>query len=170
VRFAARELGVEGSDELFVGPTAIAFVKGDAAAVAKSLRDFARINPALVVKGGLLGTKVLSSAEVTTLADLPSRDTLLAQLAGAFQAPIQQFAGLLQALPRSFAYGLKALIDKQGGVPAAADESSPAAAADPDGSTDTADQGGPAAADQNDSTDATDQDSAPTAESVSTEE
>jgi large subunit ribosomal protein L10 len=169
VRLAARELGVEGSDELFVGPTAIAFVKGDAAAVAKSLRDFARLNPALVVKGGFLGTKVLSSAEVTTLADLPSRETLLAQLAGAFQAPIQQFAGLLQALPRSFAYGLKALIDKQGGVPATADESTPAAA-DHDVSSDAADQGAPAATDENDSTDATDQDSASTAEPVSTEE
>jgi large subunit ribosomal protein L10 len=117
VRFAARELGVEGTDELFVGPTAIAFVKGDAAAVAKSLRDFARTNPNLVVRGGLLGGKVLNQADVTALAELPPRETLLAQLVGAFQAPIQQFAGLLQALPRNFAYGLKALIEKndQGG-------------------------------------------------------
>ena len=152
VRFAARELGVEGSDELFVGPTAIAFVKGDAAAVAKSLRDFARVNPSLVVKGGLLGTKVLSPAEVTTLAELPSRETLLAQLAGALQAPIQQFAGLLQALPRNFAYGLKALIEKSGGVPIAAEQTDGAPAADP---TD-----GPAA----DPTDG------PAAETASTEE
>jgi large subunit ribosomal protein L10 len=112
VRFAARELGVEGTDELFVGPTAIAFVSGDSAAVAKSLRDFARTNPNLVVKGGVLGNKVLSSADVTALADLPPRDVLLAQLGGALKAPMQQFAGLLQALPRNFAYGLKALIDK----------------------------------------------------------
>jgi large subunit ribosomal protein L10 len=117
VRFAARELGVEGSDDLFAGPTALAFVKGDAAAVAKSLRDFARTNPHLVVKGGLLGSKVLSPADITTLADLPSRETLLAQLAGALQAPIQQFAGLLQAVPRGFAYGLKALIDQNAEPP-----------------------------------------------------
>jgi large subunit ribosomal protein L10 len=158
VRFAARELGVEGSDELFLGPTAIAFVKGDAAAVAKSLRDFARTNPNLVVKGGLLGTKVLSSADVTTLADLPSRDTLLAQLAGALQAPIQQFAGLLQALPRHFAYGLKALIEKSGGVPAEA------VAVESDGAT-------AAAEDQSDgATAAADQTDGATAETASTEE
>jgi large subunit ribosomal protein L10 len=168
VRFAARELGVEGSDELFLGPTAIAFVKGDAAAVAKSLRDFARTNPNLVVKGGLLGTKVLSSADVTTLADLPSRDTLLAQLAGALQAPIQQFAGLLQALPRNFAYGLKALIEKSGGVPAAAEEEEssgvPAAAEESDGAT-------AAAEDQSDAaTAAADQTDGAAAETASTEE
>ncbi|MDQ1424989.1 MAG: large subunit ribosomal protein, partial [Acidimicrobiaceae bacterium] len=154
VRFAARELGVEGSDELFIGPTAIAFVKGDAAAVAKSLRDFARTNPNLVVKGGFLGTKVLSPAEVTTLADLPSRETLLAQLAGAFQAPIQQFAGLLQALPRNFAYGLKALLEKSGGVPIAADDqtegTATATADQAEGATAIADQaeGATATADQ----------------------
>jgi large subunit ribosomal protein L10 len=171
VRFAARELGVEGSDELFVGPTAIAFVKGDAAAVAKSLRDFARGNPNLVVKGGFLGTKVLSPAEVTTLADLPSRDTLLAQLAGALQAPIQQLAGLLQALPRNFAYGLKALIEDKGGVPIVADQpDSPAAVGNE--STDAADESGgaPAAADQTDGATAADQTDGPAAEPASTEE
>jgi large subunit ribosomal protein L10 len=182
VRFAARELGVEGSDELFVGPTAIAFVKGDAAAVAKSLRDFARTNPNLVVKGGLLGTKVLSSADITTLADLPSRETLLAQLAGALQAPIQQFAGLLQALPRNFAYGLKALIEKSGGVPAAAEQTDgpvadeqtdgPAAAEQTDAATAVADQtDGPAAADQNDgATAVADKTDGAAAEPASTEE
>src|SRR3954469_1801792 len=116
VRFAAHDLGLE-IDELLVGPTAIAFVDGDAAAVAKALRDYARTNPALVVKGGLLGTKALSADEVRALAELPSRDVLLSQLAGAMAAPMQQFAGLLQALPRNLAYGLKALIDERGGVP-----------------------------------------------------
>jgi len=101
-------------------------VNGDAAAVAKTLRDFAKTNPNLVLKGGLLGTKVLSAKDVEALADLPPRDVLLAQLAGAFQAPLTMFAGLLQALPRNFAYGLKALIDKQGGAPS----SSPATAGD----------------------------------------
>src|SRR4051794_1655416 len=116
VRFAARDLGLE-IDELLTGPTAITFVDGDAAAVAKALRDYARANPALVVKGGLLGTKALSADEVRALAELPSRDVLLSQLAGALAAPMQQFAGLLQALPRNFAYGLKALLDERGGMP-----------------------------------------------------
>jgi large subunit ribosomal protein L10 len=101
-------------------------VTGDVAAVAKALRDAAKTNPHLVVKGGLLGTKVLSADDVQTLADLPPRDVLLAQLAGAFQAPLVQFAGALQALPRNFAYGLKALIDQGGASGAAPDPATPA--------------------------------------------
>ena len=94
-----------------MGPTAIAFVNGDAVAVAKSLRDFAKTNPNLTVKGGLLGTKVLSAAEAGALADVAPREVILAQLAGALAAPLVKMAGLLQALPRNFAYGLKALLD-----------------------------------------------------------
>ncbi len=124
-RLGARSAGIDTLDEMLTGPTAIAFVEGDAAAVAKALRDYARGNPALVVKGGLLGQRVLTANEVTALADLPSREVILAQLAGALQAPIAQFASLLAALPRNFAYGLKALIDQQGGV--AAEERAPAA-------------------------------------------
>src|SRR6059036_1316583 len=93
VRFAARDLGLE-IDELLTGPTAIAFVDGDAAAVAKALRDYARINQNLVVKGGLLGDKVIDASSVTALADLPSREQLLSQIAGLFAAPMQQFASL----------------------------------------------------------------------------
>jgi large subunit ribosomal protein L10 len=130
VRFAARDLGLEIED-LLIGPTAIAFVEGDAAAVAKALRDYARTNPSLVVKGGLLGTKSLSADQIRALAELPSRDVLLSQIAGALAAPMQQFAGLLQALPRNFAYGLKALIDERGGVPEPEAEA-PAAAAQPE--------------------------------------
>jgi large subunit ribosomal protein L10 len=126
VRFAARDLGLE-IDELLTGPTAIAFVEGDAAAVAKALRDNARTNPSLVVKGGLLGTKALSADEVRALAELPSREVLLSQLAGAMAAPLQQLAGLLQALPRNFAYGLKALLDERGGVPEPEAEAEPEA-------------------------------------------
>jgi large subunit ribosomal protein L10 len=114
VRFAARDMGADELESLLTGPTAITFVTGDAAAVAKTLRDYARINQNLVVKGGILGGKVLSARDVQALADLPSRDVLLAQLAGAFQAPLAKMAGLLQALPRNFAYGLKALIDQGG--------------------------------------------------------
>ena len=127
VRFAARDLGLEIED-LLTGPTAIAFVDGDPVNVAKALRDFARTNPALVVKGGLLGDKTLSAAESQALADVEPREVLLAKLAGAMAAPMVQFAGLLQALPRNFAYGLQALIDQKGGAPAAGDE----APAEPD--------------------------------------
>src|SRR5947208_9845925 len=116
VRFAVRELGMEALEEMLLGPTAIAFVDGDAAAVAKSLRDFSRTNPALVIKGGVLGETVLSAQDANALAELPSRDQLLAQLAGAIAAPLQQLAGLLAAIPRNFAYGLRALADEQGGL------------------------------------------------------
>jgi large subunit ribosomal protein L10 len=119
VRFAARDLGLSDLEQLLTGPTAIAFVDGDAVGVAKALRDYARTNPHLVVKGGVLGSKVMTAADTTALADLPSRDVILARLAGAFAAPMQQFAGLLAAVPRNFAYGLKALID-QGGTTAPA--------------------------------------------------
>jgi large subunit ribosomal protein L10 len=118
VRLGARDAGIDVLDSLLTGPTAIAFVDGDAAAVAKALRDYAKTTPNLVVKGGLLGQRLLTPGDVAALADLPSRESVLAQLAGALQAPIAQFAGLLAALPRNFAYGLKALIDQQGGVPA----------------------------------------------------
>ena len=99
--------------DLLTGPTAIAFVKGDVSAVAKSLRDFSRANPNLVVKGGVVGTGLLSASDINVLADLPPRDTLLAQFAGALAAPLQQLAGLIQALPRNLAYGISALIDQR---------------------------------------------------------
>ena len=124
VRFAAHDLDLE-IDELLTGPTAIAFVDGDPVNVAKALRDFAKTNPALVVKGGLLGDKALSAAETQALADVEPREVLLARLAGAMAAPMVQFAGLLQALPRNFAYGLKALIE-QGGAPRAPADEAPA--------------------------------------------
>lgn len=113
VRRAAAELGLTDLDPLLVGPTAIAFVDGDAVAVAKSLRDFARTNPNLTIKGGLLGTTVLSAADAGALADVAPREVLLAQLAGALAAPLVKMAGLLQALPRNFAYGLAALVEKR---------------------------------------------------------
>ena len=120
VRFAAREAGLE-LDEMLTGPTAIAFVgdrpdgaPGDAVPVAKALRDFARTYPALVVKGGVMDDRSLSADDARALADVEPREVLLARLAGGLAAPMQQFAGLLEALPRNFAYGLSALIDKGG--------------------------------------------------------
>jgi large subunit ribosomal protein L10 len=128
VRFAVRELGLEIED-LLTGPTAIAFVptdgSGDPVTVAKALRDFAKGNPHLVVKGGVLGEEILSEADAKALADIAPREELLAQLAGLIAAPMQQFAGLLQAVPRDFAYGLRALID-QGGAPGAPASETPA--------------------------------------------
>jgi len=115
VRLAAREVVEDRLDPFLSGPTAITFVRGDAAAVAKMLRDYAKGHQALVLKGGLLGEKVVSATDIEALADLPPRDVLLAQLAGALQAPLVKLAGLLQALPRNFAYGLAALIDLRGG-------------------------------------------------------
>ena len=128
VGFATRELGLS-LDDMLTGPTAIAFITtkpdgtpGDAVSVAKVLRDAARTNPSLVVKGGVLGETLLSADEARALADVAPREELLARLAGGLAAPMVQFAGLLQALPRNFAYGLSALIEKGGapGSPAAA--------------------------------------------------
>ena len=143
VRFAVRDLGLE-IEELLTGPTAIAFVPtddSDPVNVAKALKEFAKTNDALVVKGGLLGDKVLSADEIKALAEVAPREELLAKLAGGMAAPMQQFAGLLQAMPRNFAYGLRALID-QGGAPGAA----PAEAESPTPDASTA-EAAPASAD-----------------------
>lgn len=112
-RIAVRDAGLEGLEEILVGPTAMTFVTGDIAGAAKALRDSSKTMPALVIKGGVLGGVALSAADVNALADLPSREELLARIAGAFQAPLVKTAGLLSALPRKFAYGLQALIEKQ---------------------------------------------------------
>lgn len=121
VRIASRELGHE-IDEMLTGPTAIAFVPDeegvDPAVVAKALKAFGKDNPALVMKGGLLGDRVLSADDIKALADVAPRAELLARLAGGLAAPMQQFASALQALPRNLAYGLAALIEK-GGAPGA---------------------------------------------------
>jgi large subunit ribosomal protein L10 len=109
----ARQAGVAGLDDMLVGPSALTFVTGDVAAAAKALRDASKANPLLILKGGSMGGKVLSAKDVEALAELPSREVLLAQFAGALQAPMSKMAGLLQAMPRNFAYGLKALIDQK---------------------------------------------------------
>jgi large subunit ribosomal protein L10 len=111
-------IAIDGGDyqllsEYLSGPSALTFVQGDISAVAKALRDFSRNNPLLVIKGGLADGSLLSASDLAALADLPSREVLLARLAGAIAAPMQQMAGLLQALPRSFAYGLSALVEQR---------------------------------------------------------
>jgi large subunit ribosomal protein L10 len=111
---AAREAGVDGIEEHLVGPTAIAFIDGDPVIVAKGLRDFARTNPQLVIKGGVLDGKFMSPDEVRRLADLESRDVLLAKVAGALQGVLQQ-AVSLAAAPLSQAARLFAALEKAAG-------------------------------------------------------
>jgi large subunit ribosomal protein L10 len=94
---AAREAGVPGIEEHLVGPTAIAFIDGDPVIVAKGLRDFARLNPLLVIKGGVLDGKFLSPDEVRKLADLESREVLLAKVAGGMKGVLQQAVSLVSA-------------------------------------------------------------------------
>jgi large subunit ribosomal protein L10 len=94
---AAREAGVDGIDDLLVGPTAITFVDGDPVVVAKGLRDFARSNPLLVIKGGFLEGRSLDADEVRKLADLESREVLLSRVAGGMQGVLQQAISLVSA-------------------------------------------------------------------------
>lgn len=167
VRRATKDLDIEADLEGdLTGPTALAFVgqkpdgtPGDAVMVAKALQAFAKSNPLLVVKGGLLGTHVLDADSAKALANVAPREELLARLAGGMAAPMREFAALLQAVPAKFAYGLQALIEAGGAAgaptdaapadaettdeaPAPADEEeTPAAAADetPADAGDTAD-------------------------------
>jgi large subunit ribosomal protein L10 len=108
---AAREAGVDVLEEHLVGPTAIAFIDGDPVVVAKGLRDFARANPQLVIKGGVLDGKFMSPDEVRKLADLESREVLLAKVAGALQGVLQQAISLVSA-PLSEAARLFAALEQ----------------------------------------------------------
>jgi large subunit ribosomal protein L10 len=136
-KIAASEAGVVGFDDLLVGPTAIAFIKGDAVEVAKGLRDFARANSPLVIKGGILDGKTLTVGEIARIADLESREVLLGKLAGAMLATLQNAAALFNAPLAQVARLAAALQDKaaedpsvlRGGV------GEPAAAAEPGDST-----------------------------------
>lgn len=111
-RRAAAEAGVSIDDSLLVGPTAIAFVKGDPVAAAKGLREFAKTNPLLVIKGGVVEGKSLTAAEVHQIADLESREVLLAQIAGVLKALPSRAAGLFQAPLSQVARLAQALADK----------------------------------------------------------
>jgi large subunit ribosomal protein L10 len=110
---AAADAGIPGLDELFTGPTALAFVHGDVVEAAKGLRDFARTNPLLVIKGGVFEGQAMSAAEVGKLADLESREVLLAKLAGAMKANLSKAAALLQAPLAQTARLAAALQDKR---------------------------------------------------------
>jgi large subunit ribosomal protein L10 len=146
-KIGAKNAGVEGIDDMLQGPSAIAFVKGDPVEAAKAIRDFAKENPLLVIKGGLMDGKVLTAKEIGKLADLESREVLLAKLAGAmnasltkaaylFNAPLAQAARVLGAL-RDAATANPSILNGGAGTPAPAaevdtettvDEAAPAAA------------------------------------------
>jgi large subunit ribosomal protein L10 len=138
-RRAAADAGLTIDDALLAGPTAIAFVKGDPVDAAKGLREFARVNPLLVIKGGVLDGKAISAAEVAKIADLESREVLLAKLAGALKALPTRAAGLFQAPLSQMARLAKALEDKkEAGAPAPAAADSAAHVVSDDAATDEA--------------------------------
>ncbi len=110
---AAREAGVEGFDAQLAGPSAIAFVTGDPVEVAKGLRDFAKANPQLVVKGGVLDGRLVTAADITTLADLESREVLLAKAAGAMKAKLYQAAYMFTANTAQAVRTIDALREKR---------------------------------------------------------
>ncbi|MFI7127743.1 50S ribosomal protein L10 [Nonomuraea sp. NPDC050153] len=112
-KIAANQAGYSGLDDLLAGPTAIAFVSGDVVEAAKGLRDFAKANPLLVIKGGVLEGKTLDATEITKLADLESREVLLAKLAGALKAKQSAAAAVFAALPTQMAQLAEALRAKR---------------------------------------------------------
>jgi large subunit ribosomal protein L10 len=132
---AAADAGLPIDDSLLTGPTAIAFVHGDPVEAAKGLRDFARANPVLVIKGGVLDGKALTAAEIAKIADLESREVLLAKLAGALKALPTRAAGLFQAPLSQVARLAKALEEKKPAAEAAAASEDAAAAVDAEQTT-----------------------------------
>jgi large subunit ribosomal protein L10 len=166
-KIAARDAGVDSFEEQLSGPSAIAFITGDAVLAAKGLRDFARANPALVIKAGVLDGKPLTASEITKLADLESREVLLAKLAGAmaaslqgavslFAAPLSQTARLVEAL--------RARTEQAPPEPAAASEPpEPAAASEPPEPAAASEPPEPAAASEPPETGETPPDVTPTA-------
>jgi large subunit ribosomal protein L10 len=130
-KIAAKQAGVSAFDSMLAGPSAIVFVSGDPVEVAKGLREFAKTNPLLVIKGGVLDGKPLSGADISKLADMESREVLLAKLAGAMLASLSQAATLFQAPLSKAARTIEALRlqVEAGAPPAPAAEAAPAEAA-----------------------------------------
>ncbi len=145
---AAKEAGVSAFDGMLEGPSAIAFVEGDAVEAAKSLRDFAKAHPLLVIKGGVLDGKPLSAEEITKLADLESREVLLAKLAGVLNASLAKavylFAAPLSQAARTID-ALRAKVEEAGlATPATTEapaEETPAVADAPEATADVAEGG-----------------------------
>jgi large subunit ribosomal protein L10 len=129
-KIAAKDAGLELDDELLTGPTAIAFIRGDAAAAAKGLKEFTKDNPLLVIKGGVLEGKTLSVDEVKKIADLEPREVLLAKLAGAMKGNLTKAAVVFNALPTKMAQLAEALKEKKPADAAPAAEAPAEAPAD----------------------------------------
>ncbi|MGI5147430.1 50S ribosomal protein L10 [Plantactinospora sp. CA-294935] len=110
---AATDAGIAGLDELFTGPTALTFVSGDVVEAAKGLREFAKANPRLVIKGGVFEGRAITADEVNKLADLESREVLLAKMAGAMKGSLSKAAALFQAPLAQTARLAAALQDKR---------------------------------------------------------
>ena len=126
IKRAASDAGVEGLDELFAGPTAIAFVTGEPVDAAKAIKTFAKEHKALVIKGGYMDGRALSVAEVERIADLESREVLLAKLAGAMKGNLANAAGLFNAPLSQFARLAAALQEKKAAAEPASAEPAPA--------------------------------------------
>jgi len=160
-KLAAAEAGVGSElDGLLTGPSAIAFVNGDVVEAAKGLRDFARANPVLVIKGGVLDGRAVTPAEIEKLADLESREVLLAKLAGGMKASMARAAAVMSALPVQMAQlseALRAKLEAEGGASTSAPEAG--ATADSDAADSDAADSDAADSDAADS-DSTDSDSA----------
>lgn len=112
-KIAAKDAGLQIDDELLAGPTAIAFIRGDAAAAAKGLKEFAKDNPLLVIKGGVLEGAPITVEQVQQMADLEPREVLLAKLAGAMKGNMSKAAGTFVALPSKLARLAEALKEKK---------------------------------------------------------
>jgi large subunit ribosomal protein L10 len=124
---AAKDAGIDGLDELLVGPSAIAFVSGDAVETAKGIRDFAKTNPLLVIKGGIFEGKVISADDVKKLANLESREVLLSKMAGAMLASLTKAAYLFNAPLAQAARAIDALRVKAESDPSVLNSAAPAA-------------------------------------------
>jgi len=130
-KIAAKDAGISADfSRLLTGPSAIAFVGGDVVQAAKGLRDFSKANPLLVIKGGVLDGKIVTPSEITKLADLESRDVLLAKLAGAVKATMSGAAATLAALPVQMARLMAALEEKKAAQASASAGADAAAEAD----------------------------------------
>ncbi len=118
---AADDAGIEGLDEFLVGPTALAFANADPVATAKALKDFGKANEVFVLKAGVMAGAILTPEEISKLADIESREVLLAKIAGAAKAPLYKAAGMFASFNRDAAQMFKQLLDKKESGEAAED-------------------------------------------------
>ena len=139
-RLAAGDAGLSGLDEYLLGPTALAFANSDPVATAKALKDFSKSHEVFVLKGGVLAGDILGPEQVSRLAEIESREVLLAKIAGAAKAPLMQAAGLFASFNRSAASMFQQLLDKKesGDIAPAEGESTATLPAEEPTETDTA--------------------------------